>query len=160
MGPGKKALSSSQFLPLLSSSLDTAALLFQEILGQDLGCLPPSSSQNSKNAWEKAAALNECVRGMIQSQMLVISIALWFGYGVQGSRSASGQHQNHKWKRSQKDLTPAGTHKAMNMQGTRQGEGMIFFKVNQFVLMIFLMFLYTAREEGKVGYQGRVQGNF
>lgn len=58
--------------------------------GQDLGCLPPSSSQNSKNAWEKATDSPACVREMIQSPMLVISIALWSGRGAQGPGSASG----------------------------------------------------------------------
>ena len=110
-GPGKKACSFSQSLPVISSSLDTAALLLQEIPGQDLGSPLPSSSRNAKDAWEKETALSEGVRGMIQSQLLVIGAALWSGCGVQGLLSVSGQHQNHKWKRSWEDSAPLGTHK-------------------------------------------------
>lgn len=86
---GKKLCSLSQSLTLVSFSLDTAALLFQEIqdriwvashhpLPRILGeCLGEGDSP-------------ACDRGMIQSRMLVISIALWSGRGVQGPGSASG----------------------------------------------------------------------
>ena len=46
--PRKSTRSFSQSLPIISFSFNTAALLFQRIPGQDLGSLPPSSSQNSK----------------------------------------------------------------------------------------------------------------
>lgn len=82
---------------------------------ENLGSFPLSSVQNSKDAWEKASALNEWVRGMIPSDWLVIGRAQWSGWGDESLLSTSGQHQNHKLKRAGKDSTPADIHKGRKM---------------------------------------------
>lgn len=69
--PGKNTSSFSQSLPIISFSFNTAALLFQGIQGRIWAPSHHPLPRILKGAWEKASALNEWIREIIQSQQLV-----------------------------------------------------------------------------------------